>query len=435
MSLIDTKSIPSTKSELDLFTVPPTQVVVKRGFWHEIQPLNSVTNEGPYEFTIPPDPHYTQLNKNFIYMQLRIKKPVLPAGTASTPDLAPINLIGKTLFKQVKCFLNGKLISDSSDKYAYRAFLETELNFGYDAKQSHLQSALYFKESGENVDAATNESFKTRSALFKDEKIVEVIAPLHIDLFLQDRYLINYIDMRLELYRNTNAFVMQCFNANITNLELEVRQMKLLIRKVELLDSVNLAIENTLTNYAAKYPVRRVVMTNLHVAHPSRSTPHHTLFSGQLPRRIIFACVDATAYRGTYGKSPFNFQPFGINGVKVICGGQTYPASPLKIDFTKDRFIQAYSHLYEALDLAHENKGNLINMTDYKTSHSFFGFDLTPDEDDSGHWDLIREGSTSIEVEFGKDLPQSGIEIVIYAEFDNLIMIDKHRNTFYDYNA
>lgn len=77
MSLVDSLSSASTKSELDFFTVPPTQVVIKRGFWDEINPTNPVTNEGPYEFRIPSDPHLLQLSKNYIYMQLKITQPLL----------------------------------------------------------------------------------------------------------------------------------------------------------------------------------------------------------------------------------------------------------------------------------------------------------------------------------------------------------------------
>ena len=54
------------------------------------QTLDPITNEGPYEFRIPPDPHFIQLNKNYIYLQLKVKKP------ASVEfRIPPINLIGK----------------------------------------------------------------------------------------------------------------------------------------------------------------------------------------------------------------------------------------------------------------------------------------------------------------------------------------------------
>lgn len=90
--------------------------------------------------------------------------------------------------------------------------------------------------------------------------------------------------------------------------------------------------------------------------------------------------------------------------------------------------------MFEALDLAHDNKGNNISISDYASSHCIFAFDLTPDEDDNGHWDLVSEGTTSIEINFSEALPDSGVEIIVYAEFDNLVMIDKHRNVFFDYN-
>lgn len=432
MSLVDEKSVPSTKTELDLFSVPPTQVVVKRGFWEEIQPMNPITNEGPYEFRIPADPLYIQMNKNQIYMTLKIKLPALAAGQA-VPKYAPINLIGKTFFKQVKCFINGRLVNDSGDKYAYRTYLETELNYGFDAKNSHLQASLYFNEGGKNVDSVNCKGFQERAELFKDQKIVEVTAPLHIDLFLQDRYLLNNTDVRLELHRNSNPFLIQCFED--VKLEIEVLQMKLMIRKVEIIESVNMAIETTMNTSTAKYPVRRVHISNLHIPNTARATPNHTLFTGQLPRRIIIGCVEGSAYRGSFSKSPFNFKPFGINSVKVISGGQTFPTQPLNTDFNNNKFINAYNSLFEALDLSHDNKGNLISRELFQTSHCLFAFDLTPDEDDNGHWDLIREGTTSIEILFGEDLPASGIEVIVYAEFDNLVMLDKNRNTFHDYSA
>jgi hypothetical protein len=117
---IDELSTPSSKTELDLFTVPPTQVAVRRSFWSEIQLQNPCTNEGPYEFHISPDMYMLDLSKNFIYFTARILKAdgsdcainVQADGSLAGNVVAPINLLGKTFFKQVKVYLNGKLISD-----------------------------------------------------------------------------------------------------------------------------------------------------------------------------------------------------------------------------------------------------------------------------------------------------------------------------------
>jgi len=70
--LLDSVSLPSTKSELDFFSVPVTQVAVKRGFYDEVQLVNACNDEGPYHFKLAPDPYLIQWNKNYIYMVLRI---------------------------------------------------------------------------------------------------------------------------------------------------------------------------------------------------------------------------------------------------------------------------------------------------------------------------------------------------------------------------
>lgn len=376
------------------------------------------------------------MNKNYIYMQLSIspgKQPAKADGSIpDTPEVAPINLIGKTFFRQVKLFLNNKLVFDSGDKYAYRAFLETELNYCKDAKESHMQSALYFEDN--KYDTEENHGFKQRVSYFKDKAIVEVTAPLHIDLFLQDKFLLNFTDIRIELNRNSNDFLLESPGGAL-NPVLDVHQMKLFVRKCEVLESTALAIETVLSESTIKYPIRRVNMINLHIPSTSQATPLNTLFTGQLPRRLIIGCVDADAYRGNKKKTPFNFKSYSINEVKVVSGGVSFPSHPFRLDFKNNRYLKAYDQLFEVLDMARDNKGNGVTREGFKNGRCLFAFDLTPDEDDSGHWELIKDGSTSIEITFTEKIPETGIEVIVYAEFDNLIMLDKNRNIIFDYNT
>jgi len=205
--LLDENSTPCTKSELDLFTVPSTQVAIRKSFWTEIQLQNPCTNDGPYEFKISPDMFMLDLSKNYIYFIARIVKNdgsacsiTQTANAALQGDLVlPINLLGKTFFRQIKVYLNGKLISDSGDRYAYRSFIETELNFGSEAKKTHLQAAQYWPDvdsDGTNVKYGYN----IRQETFKNSTWVELMAPIHADLFMQERFLINQCDLRIELF-------------------------------------------------------------------------------------------------------------------------------------------------------------------------------------------------------------------------------------------
>lgn len=435
---VDQHSSPSTKSELDLFSIPPTQVAIKRSFKEVVHPSNPITHDGPYEFRIPADANFLNLAKHNVYFQMRIVKAdntnLVDQGDAPDPLVAPINAIGKSFFKQVKVFINSKLIYDSSDKYHYKAYLETLLNYGSDAKNSHLGSCLFATEDGD-IDAVANAAFTSRAALFKGSKWVEVMAPLHIDLFMGDRFLLPHSDVRIELHRNSNPLLLVCHQANANAYKIEVREMRLFVQKVEVLESIQLALESTVQQFAAKYPIRRTEITTLHVTQQRRLTPTNTIFQGQIPRRVIVACCDQDAYHGIISKSCFNFKHYGITSAKLVAGGQTFPSQPFRLDFANNHFVQAFVNLFEVLGISNDNRGNSISRDDFKTSHCIFAFDLTNDADDGAHWEVIKEGNTSLEIEFGSDLPQVGVQVIIYAEFDNLMTLDRNRVPYLDYTA
>lgn len=437
--LIDERSPISTKSELDLFSIPGTQVAIKRYFNDVIHPSNPITNEGPYQFRIPADPNFVSLSNHYVYFQLRIVREdgtnLNAAGNNPDPLIATINAIGKTFFKQIKLFLNSKMVYDSGDKYHYKAFLETELNYGYDAKSTHLSACGYTREGGD-IDLATNPGFVSRAAAFAESKWVEVQAPLHVDMMQQDRLLLPHTDVRLELHRNLDPLLLLCFEANPPRqYKIEVREMKLFIKKVEVLESVNLAIEATVNQYAAKYPLRRTVVTSLEVTQQRRMLPNNSIFQGQIPKRMIVACCDTDSFFGTINKSCMKFQNYGIQSIKVTAAGQVFPSHPLRLDFANNHYVQAYVQLLEALSLANDNRGNCITKEDFAKSHTIFGFDLSNDGQDTCGWDLVREGNTSLDIEFGPNLPAGGVTIIVYGEFDNLLSLDKYRLANFDYTA
>jgi hypothetical protein len=346
----------------------------------------------------------------------------------------PINLFGKTFLKQVKVWLNNKLAYDSSDTYAYRSYFETELNYGHDAKNTHLQSAMYYRDQTGEMETWHNTGHKARGALTSASKIFEVMAPIHTDIFNQDRLMLSNMDIRVELHRNSDKFVLMSYQDPI-DVKVNILSMMWFVRKVRILPSEALMIEHHLARHAAKYPIRRVVVKTLHIAGGRRDTPTNTLFMGQIPRRIILGFVEKDAYFGSYTKNPFNFKPFGIRQVQVIAAGKVYPRSPMVLNFDGNQYTRAYLSLFDSLNMGNEDRSNSITYKDYGNGYTLFGFDLTPDNSDGSHWDLVEDGSTSVKVEFDKDTPVAGLKMVILAEFDGLLSIDHNRNVYFDYTV
>ena len=58
--------------------------------------------------------------------------------------VAPISNTLHSLLSQIDVSLNDVNISSATTTYLYRAYIETHLNYGTDAKKSRLQAAMYF---------------------------------------------------------------------------------------------------------------------------------------------------------------------------------------------------------------------------------------------------------------------------------------------------
>ena len=68
-SLIHPSSVQSTTSQLDLFSVPPSQTSFDDGSFTEYHPVSVLTSTGPIEFTINAEnSNYIDLANTFLYV-------------------------------------------------------------------------------------------------------------------------------------------------------------------------------------------------------------------------------------------------------------------------------------------------------------------------------------------------------------------------------
>ncbi|MEJ2259658.1 MAG: hypothetical protein P8X78_03985, partial [Nitrosopumilaceae archaeon] len=189
------------KSELDLFSLPATQVSCESSFFAEIYPKDTITDNGPYEFEIPRDPMFLDLSKNYLYMKLSITKqdgtaiavPQAAADAQATPPhgVSTINLLGKTFIKPLKLFLSDKLIYDSGDMYSYKSYIETMLSHNLESKLTYLQGAMYYQDEAGKMEGTENTGFQERGEIIKGSRQFEVLAAIHCDMFNQEQLLLS----------------------------------------------------------------------------------------------------------------------------------------------------------------------------------------------------------------------------------------------------
>ena len=147
--------------------------------------------------------------------------------------------------------------------------------------------------------------------------------------------------------------------------------------------------------------------------------------------------MENEAFLGDFTKSPFKFANNSINHVQVFVNSEPHPQRPYTPDFSKDLYNREYFALFENLDQSHMGFGTIdIEHTEFLNNNCFFAFDFSADKD-SGcgigtHLSMGKFGSLRIEVHF-KTTPTKALKLIIFAEFDSVIEINKHREVICDF--
>lgn len=109
---IDSTSVSTITSALNLFETPPTNVSIANSAYRQILTLNPITST-PFHFKIHPITSFIDLSKCYIQTEMKLRKldgannPInVPAGE----DISTIQMIGATYIKNLKIVVNGQVI-------------------------------------------------------------------------------------------------------------------------------------------------------------------------------------------------------------------------------------------------------------------------------------------------------------------------------------
>ena len=130
-------SLRCDKGEVDLFSVPSTQLSLEKGKWIDYHAVSSVdNNDGPITFLVSGREDYIDLSKTILQIELKVtKEDGSDLSGNEQSNISPVNNLRHSLFKQVDIYLNGKQVTPAMGTYHYRAYLETLLNYDVLAKK------------------------------------------------------------------------------------------------------------------------------------------------------------------------------------------------------------------------------------------------------------------------------------------------------------
>jgi hypothetical protein len=434
MALANNLSCVCANSCLDLFVVPGTQVSIEHCSTVDYHPISALTHGLPIEFSVNGSgEHYIDLANTQLFIRAKILKSNGEPIT-DTDEVSTVNLTLQSLFSEIDFKINDTLVSGSNNMYPYRAYLETLLNYGKDAKSSQLVASMYAKDEGGKFDdinplaANANTGLVKRYKMFKTGS-VEMCGKLHLDLMAQERLIPSDCGMRLRLIPAKDQFTLLA--ANNSGFKLHIEACNLLVRKVKISPSVLVGHAKGFERANAKYPIKKVQMKTMTVTQGVMDFSLENVFTGQLPSRLIIGMVDNDAFNGVYQKNCYNFKNYNLAELKVTIDGTDIIKRPIHCDYRAGHFVSAYLSLFQATGKLGKDLGTDITLNDYPNGYCLYGFDLTPDENDDTYFNLVREGSLRIEAKFRESLPQT-INIVIYSETESILELTRSRNVLID---
>ena len=259
--------------------------------------------------------------------------------------------------------------------------------------------------------------------------------PLFCDVFMTDRLLLSFVDLKIILNRNIDAF---CVMSAIANPDQKVKltDAYLKLRKVKVSPNVSVAHELALKKGPAIYPIRRVECKSFIVPAGNPSLRKDNIFNGLLPKSFVFGLVDSAAFNGSYTKNPFNFQHLKVSSITVTINGEDMPFKPLQLSYGNNpKYIEAYTTLFSGTGKMYYDVGNDISREEFPNGYAIYAFDLTPDMcSSSPHFNTVQRGNLAVDIRFSA-APTAAASLVCYGEFENTIHIDSERNVIYDYSG
>jgi len=418
-----------TSSSLDIFSLPPVDVVMKEGKTVYYHPLNNITENGPYEFVVPKDPEswtalpLTRLEGEIVYSR------VDNAEIAATENLGIVNLLPQALFKQIECELNGVQVCDlSSATYPWKAYIETHLTYGYEAKTTHLLNSLYYKDTELKEDKADggNAAAKNRLAKFQEKKFNFSIV-LHSDFFHSQKYLLPNTEIKLKLIRSSNDFIFIAAEGSAGKYKMDFKNLKLAMRRIKIDPFALGGIEHKLKTQEANYDITQSKIKTINIPSGTKSIDFQAIYQGNLPRSIIFGILSNKSFNGTIDSNPFHFFHHNVNYFNLKINGSPVVPTPFTPDFEGGNYAREYRHFFDNLGMFHENETNWITKTEFMNNSCFWPFDLTPCPCNGFHNHEVKRGCLDLTLGFKTNIAET-LYLFVYASFNSVIQIDSLRN-------
>lgn len=425
-------TVPTVAAATELFKYPNVHKSVLFGHHVIYRPISNIdSHESPIEFNIPATAEYIDFQNS----RLRLKVIIQLEDGTNLPTgckIAPVNNFMHSLFSTINLELGSTCITQSSGLYNYRAYIEKLLNYQTESLKSHVRSSFFEKDKGDMLASEANTGYVKRR-LWSSKGEFDMEGILHCDFFLQNKFLLSNTPVNLKLHRSKPEFCLISDKTDTNKYRIKITEAAFVVRRVKLADAVVIAHESALLKETAKYFLTRVECRSYSISSNLITTSFDNLFLGQLPKRIVLGFVDQQNFNGTLSSNPLSFDHFNFRFIDVK-SDSSLNILPVEANFENGTYLQAYNSLFYQTGINYSDCGLSVTHSDYINGYCLVVFDLTQDiSASSNHWTPQTTGIISLTINFSKTLT-SPLTLIVFAEYQNTVEIDRYRKVTTDYS-
>ena len=179
------------------------------------------------------------------------------------------------------------------------------------------------------------------------------------------------------------------------------------------------------------FPIKRVNCKVFTIPVGSLSALKECIIYELLPKKIGVGCVCNTAYNGVYNETPLNFEQFNLSNNAAHIDGQSDTVSSRDLDFINSVYLKCFHSMFGGAGKVNTGEDLDVSQTEYNKEYTLYAFNLATDHDQV--FEVYKRGSVRIYLKFNVALVHT-VNVIVYAEYDNVIQIDSTRNVLLDYS-
>ena len=431
----------------DLFSPISVEVSITGGRLHPIDPSKAVTfGQNIFEFNISPLGHqYIVPQLCRMSLSYKIVQVVngVKADITAAHDVAPINLIGTSMWDKIEIFTNGSVASDCTNEHAnYKAYQEITHTYGQDARTTHLtgygvayDDADRFDDVGVAAQAAAgnvaavaatdsrNAGHNTRKAATALSVLHHLYHPIHSDFFQLSKAILPLKDFKVRFTKARDEFLLKTKLAAPT-FKIDIVSFRLWIRFCDMHHDIIAEHKMLLSrNIPCRYAAKKTEIKTFTIEANTKSVRYKLFQTEVLPKTLFIGLVHSDAILGNSKLNPYNFNNYGLNSLYLKINGFELPSERYQPDFATNDYMRLYRDFFDNTGVHSNDYGSVMTQKLFKNGMFTPAFDLTPDMCNGTHFHAAQKGVIEIYLELAAEL-NHGLNLVVFSYFDVILTID-----------